>query len=100
EALARELRNSRDKLAKYPSSTKIWFKDGQPLEVDVLLVNKDLPRPLRAIASQDAEPFYRGDIAKNTAAFMKANGGLITEADLAAAQALGDSAGATTYCGI
>src|SRR4029079_14545965 len=35
--------------------------------------------------------FYRGDIAKNTAAFMKANGGLITEADLAAVHAVENS---------
>jgi len=100
EALARELHNSRDKLGKYPSSTKIWFKDGKPLEMGDLLVNKDLARTLRAIASQGAEPFYRGDVAKNTAAFMKANGGLITEADLAAVQAFEDPPVRTTYRGI
>src|SRR6266705_3401265 len=43
-----------------------------------------------AIASQGADPFYRGDIARNTAAFMKANGGLITEADLASVRAFED----------
>lgn len=32
----------------------------------------------------DADPFYRGAVAKNTAAYVKANGGLITDADLAA----------------
>src|SRR3954449_7938619 len=100
EALARALRSSRDKLAKSPSSTKIWFKDGKPLEMGDLLVNKDLARTLRAIASQGAEPFYRGDIAKNTAAFMKANGGLITEADLAAVQPFEDPPVRTTYRGI
>jgi gamma-glutamyltranspeptidase/glutathione hydrolase len=100
EALARELRGSRDKLAKFPSSTKIWFKDGKPLEMGDLLVNKDLARTLRAIASQGAEPFYRGDIAKNTVAFMKANGGLITEADLAAVQPFEDPPVRTTYRGI
>jgi gamma-glutamyltranspeptidase/glutathione hydrolase len=100
EALARELHNSRDKLAKYPSSTKIWFKDGKPLELGDLLVNKDLARTLRAIASQGAEPFYRGDVARNTAAFMKANGGLITEGDLAAVQAFEDPPVRTTYRGI
>src|SRR4051812_14738647 len=100
EALARELHGSRDKLAKYPSSTKIWFKDGKPLEMGDLLVNKDLARTLRAIASQGAEPFYRGEVARNTAAFMKANGGLITEADLAAVQPFEDPPVRTTYRGI
>ena len=44
------------------------------------------PRTLRAIAAQGPDAFYNGDIAKNTAAFLKANGGIITEADLAASQ--------------
>jgi gamma-glutamyltranspeptidase / glutathione hydrolase len=78
EALAQGLKSSRDKLAKFPSSTKIWFKDGKPLEMGDMLVNKDLARTLRAIATAGADPFYRGEIAKNTAAFIKANGGLVT----------------------
>ena len=48
-----------------------------------ILVNPDLARTLRAIAAQGPDAFYKGDIAKNTAAFLKANGGIITEADLA-----------------
>jgi len=100
EALARELRGSREKLAKFPSSTKIWFRDGKPLEMGDILVNKDLARTLRAIAAQGADPFYRGDLAKTTAAFLKANGGLITEADLAGVQAFEDPPVRTTYRGV
>jgi gamma-glutamyltranspeptidase/glutathione hydrolase len=100
EALAQGLKSSREKLAKFPSTMKIWFKDGKPLEMGDILVNKDLARTLRAIASQGADPFYRGDIAKNTAAFMKANGGLITEADLASVQAFEDPPVRTNYRGI
>jgi gamma-glutamyltranspeptidase/glutathione hydrolase len=100
EALAQGLKSSREKLAKFPSSTKIWFKDGKPLEMGDVLVNKDLARTLRAIASQGADPFYRGDIAKNTAAFIQANGGLITEADLASVQGFEDPAIRTNYRGV
>jgi len=100
EALAQGLRSGRDKLAKFPSSQKIWFRDGKPLEMGDVLVNKDLARTLRAIASQGPDPFYRGEIAKTTAAFMKANGGLITEADLSAVQAFEDPPVRTTYRGI
>ncbi|MBZ5557496.1 MAG: gamma-glutamyltransferase [Acidobacteriia bacterium] len=91
EALAGGLRGARAKLAKYPSTTKIWFKDGKPLEMGDIVKNPDLARTLRTIASRGADPFYRGDIAKNTAAFMKANGGIITEADLAAYQPFEDA---------
>ena len=100
EALAQGLKSGRDKLAKFPSSTKIWFKDGKPLEMGDILVNKDLARTLRAIAAQGPEPFYRGEIAKNTAAFMKSSGGLITEADLAGMQAFEDTPVRTNYRGI
>src|SRR4051794_39434861 len=91
EALARGLESGQAKLAKYPSTTKLWFKDGKPLQIGDLMKNPDLARTLRTIAAQGAEPFYRGDIAKNTAAFLKANGGIITEADLAAVHPFEDA---------
>jgi len=91
EALARGLESGQAKLAKYPSTTKLWFKDGKPLQIGDLMKNPDLARTLRTIAAQGAEPFYRGDIAKNTAAFLKANGGIITEADLGAVHPFEDA---------
>ena len=45
-------------------------------------------------------PFYRGDIAKNTAAFLKANGGIITEADLASYQPFEDAPIHVNYRGV
>ena len=59
EALAAGLASSRAELAKFPSTTKIWFKDGRPLDVGDILVNKDLATTLRRIAVQP-EAFYRG----------------------------------------
>src|SRR3989475_7906191 len=91
EALARGLQGGRTKLAKHPSTTKIWFKDGAPLQMGDMVRNPDLARTLRTIAAQGADAFYRGDIAKNTAAFLKANGGIITEADLASLQPFEDA---------
>jgi gamma-glutamyltranspeptidase / glutathione hydrolase len=99
-ALAQGLKNGRAKLEKFPSTTKIWFKDGKPLEMGDILVNKDLARTLRAIASQGPDAFYRGDIAKTTAAYLKANGGIITEADLASYQPFEDAPIHTNYRGI
>jgi len=91
ETLARGLAGSKAKLAKYPSSTKIWFRDGKPLETGDIVKNPDLARTLRAIASQGPDAFYRGDVARNTAAFLKASGGIITEADLASYQPYEDA---------
>jgi gamma-glutamyltranspeptidase / glutathione hydrolase len=99
ESLARGLAGSRKKLEKYPSTTKIWFRNGKPLEMGDILVNKDLARTLRTIGAQGPAPFYRGDIAKNTAAFLKANGGIITEADLASYQPYEDDPVHVNYRG-
>jgi gamma-glutamyltranspeptidase/glutathione hydrolase len=51
------------------------------------LVQKDLATTLRLIAEHGADAFYKGAIADKIAAEMKAGGGLITKADLAAYQA-------------
>jgi gamma-glutamyltranspeptidase/glutathione hydrolase len=91
ETLARSLAGSREKLAKWPSTTRLWFKDGRPLETGDILVNKDLARTLRTIASKGADGFYRGEVARNLSAFLQGNGGLVTEADLAGIRAFEDS---------
>src|SRR5580765_2266367 len=82
EALAGGIRSARNKLANFPSLTKIYFKNGQPLEMGDIIKNPDLARTLRTIAAQGAEPFYRGAVARNTVAFLKSNGGIISDADL------------------
>jgi gamma-glutamyltranspeptidase/glutathione hydrolase len=51
------------------------------------LVQKELAHTLRLIAAQGPDAFYRGEIADQIAAEMKAGGGLITKADLAAYRA-------------
>jgi gamma-glutamyltranspeptidase/glutathione hydrolase len=100
EALAQGLQSGKAKLAKYPSSTRLWFKDGKPLAMGDIMRNPDLARTLRAIAAQGPDAFYKGDIAKNTAAFLKASGGIITEADLAAMAAFEDTPVHVNYRGV
>jgi gamma-glutamyltranspeptidase / glutathione hydrolase len=65
-----------------------------------VLVNRDLARTLRAIASGGPDAFYRGDLAKNTAAYLKANGGIISEEDLASYQPYEAPPIRTNYRGI
>lgn len=100
EHLANSLKSGAKILAKYPSSTKIWFRNGKPLEMGDRVVQKDLAATLRTIGSGGSRAFYKGAIAKATAAFMKANGGLITEADLAGYQAFEDQPIKVDYRGI
>src|SRR5438093_13208437 len=43
-ALAQQLAGGRDKLAKFASTTKVWFKDGKPLAMGDVIVNRDLAK--------------------------------------------------------
>jgi gamma-glutamyltranspeptidase len=100
EHLANSLKAAQSTLAKFPSSTKIWFRNGKPLEMGDRVIQKDLAATLGAIGSQGSAAFYKGDIAKATAAFMKANGGLITEQDLASYQAFEGAPIKVNYRGV
>ncbi|MBI1873188.1 MAG: gamma-glutamyltransferase [Acidobacteria bacterium] len=100
ENLARGLAGSRAKLAKFESTKKVWFKGDRPLQAGDVVVNKDLARTLRAIGAGGADGYYKGPVAKNTGDYLKANGGIITEADLASYAPYEDAPIKVNYRGI
>ena len=70
-------------LAKWPTSTAIFFHDGRPLGIGERLVQKDLARTLRAIRDHGAAGFYAGEVGAALVAAAKAGGGLLSAEDLA-----------------
>lgn len=87
-----------DQLRQWPSSAAIFLPGGEPPAVGDVLVQKDLARTFkRMVAAERAasgagrvagieaarDLFYKGDIAKEIAEFITAEGGFISEADLA-----------------
>ncbi|MBI3977207.1 MAG: gamma-glutamyltransferase [Chloroflexi bacterium] len=79
------------RLWRFPESKRTFFKPGGiPLTPSLgagpgdKLVLSDLARTLRLIAEEGADTVYRGEVARLIAEDMARNGGLITEADLAA----------------
>jgi gamma-glutamyltranspeptidase/glutathione hydrolase len=83
--LARGLnREVQGPMAPFPASVAAFGKPGggEWTEGD-RLVQGDLAKTLRAIADGGADAFYKGWIADRIAADMRANGGIITRADLA-----------------
>ena len=76
-----------DDFQKYPASLAQFSKNGKPYEAGEILKQPDLARTLTRIAEQGPAGFYEGDIAALIEKEMKANGGLITMADLKAYQA-------------
>ncbi len=83
EKYATMLTNSFEKLNQFPESAKVFFKDGLPLTAGDIHANKDLAATLKIIRDQGADGFYKGEIAQKIAAEMAANGGIISEEDLA-----------------
>jgi gamma-glutamyltranspeptidase / glutathione hydrolase len=73
----------RPRLARWPSSAKIFLKtDGGVLVEGDRLVQPDLAATLSAIAKNGPRAFYEGPIAEKLAAAVQASGGVMTAADL------------------
>ncbi len=70
-------------LTRFPVSTHIFQRDGDFYKEGDTFKQPLLAETLTKIA-KDPTDFYKGAMAKQIAAFEKAGGGLITEADLAA----------------
>ncbi len=100
DALAGQLRGNREKLGKFPSTARIWFRNGEPREAGDIVVNPDLAKTFRALASGGADAFYRGPIARASVDYLKANGGIHELADWSAFKAHEDTPIAVNYRGI
>ena len=61
-----------------------WVPDGKVPRKGELFRNPDLARTYRRIAAGGREVFYRGEMADEIDAFMRAHGGYLRKADLAA----------------
>ena len=85
--LGNSIQGAAAKLGQYESTKKIYFRDGQPLKPGDIFYNKDLAKTMRLVAEKGRAGFYEGPVAKMFADYSAAQGGLITEADLAGIQA-------------
>jgi gamma-glutamyltranspeptidase/glutathione hydrolase len=78
------IRKARPQLAQSADAERTFLVAGEPPRPGTILAQKDLGATLRQIAEGGREAFYRGPIARAIARAMEAQGGWITEADLAA----------------
>jgi gamma-glutamyltranspeptidase/glutathione hydrolase len=84
------------KILKYPTTMKIYLPNGQPPKPGEILKNPDLARTLQKLVEAESankskgrhealkaarDRFYKGDIAREFAAFSEANGGLFRYED-------------------
>ena len=72
-----------DRIAHTPASRALYCRpDGSPKRVGDTVRNPDYAEVLRRIAAGGADVFYRGEIAEQIEADMRANGGRISREDL------------------
>lgn len=85
-ARAASLAGALPAMARYPASVAAFSKAGVPYAAGERFRQPDLAVTLERIADDGPDGFYRGRTAALMAREMEAQGGLITEADLAAYQ--------------
>jgi gamma-glutamyltranspeptidase/glutathione hydrolase len=73
-----------ERLSRWPSTAKIFLRDGDVLKPGDLLVQSDLAATLETIARDGPAAFYTGPIAERIASAVREAGGLMTPADLEA----------------
>jgi gamma-glutamyltranspeptidase/glutathione hydrolase len=83
-AYAARLKETARELNRFPAARAIFLHpNGRPKGAGETLQQLDLARTYRAIAAQGVKWFYGGPFAAATAQWMRAHGGLLTEADFA-----------------
>ncbi|HET7221228.1 MAG TPA: gamma-glutamyltransferase, partial [Vicinamibacterales bacterium] len=87
-ALPTSIAEGRKLFAKYRAAASIYMPGGAVPKAGDRFVNKDYAATLRAIATNGADAFYRGSIARRIADDMAKNGGLISLDDLAQYRAI------------
>ena len=100
EHLAASLASNASKLSKYPSTTGIWFREGKPLRMGDRVGQSDIAKTLARLAREGSRDFYQGETGRATVSYLRANGGLFVEQDLARFQAHEDVPLRIDYRGI
>jgi len=88
EALPTTIAEGRASLEKYPEAARIFLPEGRVPKAGDRFVNPDYANTLRTLAREGGDSFYRGTIARQIAADMEQNGGIITLEDLAQYRAM------------
>ena len=84
--IARAFAVSAPRLARHPSTARLFLNNQQAYRAGEVLVQKDLAGTLRRIAKGGAEEFYRGGLARDIARAFGHAGGLLDEEALASLQ--------------
>jgi gamma-glutamyltranspeptidase/glutathione hydrolase len=79
---AESLQSYLPEFLKFPSTAKVFTKNGGPFHEGDTLVQNDLARTLRLVKEKGRKGFYKGENAERIVAQIQRDGGLIVEDDL------------------
>ena len=98
--LADSLEAMKERLTKYPSAAKIFYKeDGELYRPGDRFVQADLAKTLKTIAAEGPDGFYKGPVAEAIAKAVTEAGGNMTVEDMAAYKAVSREPVRGTYRG-
>lgn len=83
ENLQGVFRRNLSRLLPFPSTTKAWVRNGNPVGMGRRVIQKDLGQTFRRIASEGHDGFYKGTTAKRIVEFLGKDGGIMELADFA-----------------
>lgn len=86
-------------LAVFPSSANTFSPGGKQLRAGELLKQPGMARTFRIVAEKGVEEFYKGDLAREMAAFYEQHNGTLTYDDLASYETEWEEPVSTTYRG-
>jgi gamma-glutamyltranspeptidase/glutathione hydrolase len=82
-SIARAWKNSTELLGRLPDSQRVWLPAGRAPRMGEMFSNPEFAATLKTVADNGYDAFYTGDIAAQIAAAVRADGGVMTEEDLA-----------------
>ena len=78
----RDMKNSYERIEKYPETAKIYLDEGLPYEVGSILKNPELATSLEKIMKNGEKAFYEGEIAEAIVKSTQEAGGPLTMEDM------------------
>jgi gamma-glutamyltranspeptidase/glutathione hydrolase len=87
QRIARSWQRSTEKLSRLPNSKRVWLPNGRSPRAAERFQNPEFAHTLQTIANNGYDAFYKGDIGRQIVAAVAADGGLLTQDDLASYQA-------------
>jgi gamma-glutamyltranspeptidase/glutathione hydrolase len=83
EVIAYEMAKSYQNKVDFPGFAETYLPNGHPPKKGEIFVNTDLANTYEKIAKEGRDAFYKGDIARTIASYLKKHGGFLSYEDLA-----------------